>query len=414
MSGPHGAPAATPEGGGAPAAGSADRRRGSRRHPRQTRANTSPSTPTSTSTSGGRDPPPPRPHAATPVPLRWNARARLARQAVGHSSEDGRTRQTGRGSPDAADHPQSGARRPARDAPARRLRGLRHQRRGRARHRRLPLHAVHPGRGAAALRAGAAQQAVRCRWPTTRSRAAVFTTTITSQAKARNVRTALIGGLYNDLAPLADDVRRRERAAARPRAARATPNEILKLTTLGGTTPKFVPWMQATYILAVNKQALQWLPAGADVRELTYDQYLAWARAAQAASGPPGLRDPRGPEGPLLPLHPGLPAAQLHRRAGDDVPRRRRRGRVDVHGAALGGHRTRVHQLRVHAGAAGPRRGAGGVGPRRAAHRRHEGQARRLADGARPARAERAAATCSSSRAWRCRRAASSGPPPSR
>ena len=55
--------------------------------------------------------------------------------------------------------------------------------------------------------------------------------------------------------------------------------------------------MQATYIVAVNKQALQWLPAGADVRELTYDQYLAWARAAQAAAGRPVFGIPAGPKG---------------------------------------------------------------------------------------------------------------------
>ena len=95
----------------------------------------------------------------------------------------------------------------------------------------------------------------------------VFTTTIKSQAQARNVRTALIGGLYNDLAPLADafdDVG----GLLGQLSGAGYPEKILKLTTLGGRTPKFVPWMQATYIVAVNKQALQWLPHGADVREL--------------------------------------------------------------------------------------------------------------------------------------------------
>ncbi len=124
----------------------------------------------------------------------------------------------------------------------------------------------------------------------------VFTTTIKSQAQARNVRTALIGGLYNDLAPLADafdDVG----GILGQLSDAGYPDEILKLTTLGGSTPKFVPWMQATYIVAVNKQALQWLPAGADVRELTYDQYLAWARAAQAAAGRPVFGIPAGPKG---------------------------------------------------------------------------------------------------------------------
>jgi multiple sugar transport system substrate-binding protein len=124
----------------------------------------------------------------------------------------------------------------------------------------------------------------------------VFTTTIRSQAQAHNVRTALIGGLYNDLAPLADafdDVS----GLLHDLAGAGYPEQILKLTTLGGSTPKFVPWMQATYIVAVNKQALQWLPPGADVKDLTYDQYLAWARAAQAAAGRPAFGLPAGPKG---------------------------------------------------------------------------------------------------------------------
>src|SRR5689334_14703676 len=71
----------------------------------------------------------------------------------------------------------------------------------------------------------------------------VFTTTVTSQARAHNVRTALIGGLYNDLAPLAeafDDVS----GLLRDLSGSGYPEQILRLTTLGGSTPKFVPWMQ--------------------------------------------------------------------------------------------------------------------------------------------------------------------------
>ncbi len=125
---------------------------------------------------------------------------------------------------------------------------------------------------------------------------AVFTTTIRSQAQAHNVRTALIGGLYNDLAPLADafdDVS----GLLRDLAPAGFSKQILQLTTLGGPIPKFVPWMQATYIVAVNKQALRWLPPGADVKDLSYDQYLAWARAAQAGAGRPVFGIPAGPKG---------------------------------------------------------------------------------------------------------------------
>lgn len=124
----------------------------------------------------------------------------------------------------------------------------------------------------------------------------VFTTTIRSQAQAHNVRTALIGGLYGDLAPLADTLDDVGGLLGQLSGAGYS-DTLRKLTTLGGPTPKFVPWMQATYILAVNKQALQWLPAGADVRELTYDQFLAWARAGQAATGRPVFGLPAGPSG---------------------------------------------------------------------------------------------------------------------
>src|SRR6266508_13926 len=41
----------------------------------------------------------------------------------------------------------------------------------------------------------------------------------------------------------------------------------------------YVPWMQATYIMAANKQALEFLPAGADVNALTWDQLAEWCQA---------------------------------------------------------------------------------------------------------------------------------------
>ena len=55
-------------------------------------------------------------------------------------------------------------------------------------------------------------------------------------------------------------------------------SDMLTLGKFGGSTQLYVPWMQATYFLAANKQALQYLPAGADVQALTYDQLIAWAK----------------------------------------------------------------------------------------------------------------------------------------
>ena len=47
----------------------------------------------------------------------------------------------------------------------------------------------------------------------------------------------------------------------------------------------YVPWMQATYIMAANKKALPYLPEGADVNTLTWEQLGAWCKAIVDQTG---------------------------------------------------------------------------------------------------------------------------------
>lgn len=47
----------------------------------------------------------------------------------------------------------------------------------------------------------------------------------------------------------------------------------------------YLPWMQATYTMAAHKDALQYLPEGADVNTLTWEQLAQWAQAMQEATG---------------------------------------------------------------------------------------------------------------------------------
>lgn len=124
----------------------------------------------------------------------------------------------------------------------------------------------------------------------------VFASTVKSQAGAGQVRTSLLGGLHGELAPMADsldDVG----GLLRDLSGQGYPEEMLKLSKLGGSTSKYVPWMQATYVVAVNKKALQWLPPGVDANDLTYDGFLAWAKAAKQAAGKPVFGFPAGPKG---------------------------------------------------------------------------------------------------------------------
>lgn len=47
----------------------------------------------------------------------------------------------------------------------------------------------------------------------------------------------------------------------------------------------YIPWMQATYIMAAHKDALPYLPEGADINALTWEQLAAWAKAIYDDTG---------------------------------------------------------------------------------------------------------------------------------
>jgi multiple sugar transport system substrate-binding protein len=125
----------------------------------------------------------------------------------------------------------------------------------------------------------------------------VFNSTITSQVDAGKVQISLVGGLHGDLAPHADRLMDLDDLAG-TLTDRGFAPDVAGLGKLGGSTVKYVPWMQATYVMAVNKKALEWLPSGADPQKLTYDQVLEWATAGRAGNGgKPIFGFPAGPKG---------------------------------------------------------------------------------------------------------------------
>jgi multiple sugar transport system substrate-binding protein len=75
------------------------------------------------------------------------------------------------------------------------------------------------------------------------------------------------------------------------------PASLMDLGKLGTDKQQYVPWMQATYIMVANKQALQYLPAGADINALTYEQLHQWAKAIADRTGQRRLGFPAGPTG---------------------------------------------------------------------------------------------------------------------
>lgn len=72
---------------------------------------------------------------------------------------------------------------------------------------------------------------------------------------------------------------------------------FLELGKLGTDEQKYLPWMQANYVMAASKQALEYLPAGADLNALTYDDLIAWSKALAEGTGSPKFGFPAGPQG---------------------------------------------------------------------------------------------------------------------
>jgi multiple sugar transport system substrate-binding protein len=126
--------------------------------------------------------------------------------------------------------------------------------------------------------------------------AATFATTVTSQLKAKKVQVSLLGGLHGDLATFTDQLADLDGLMGELSTARF-PAQLAEVAKYGGTSTKYVPWMQASYVIAVNKKSLAWLPSGVDVHNLTYDGLLDWMTAAKKAAGRPVFGLPAGPMG---------------------------------------------------------------------------------------------------------------------
>jgi len=80
-------------------------------------------------------------------------------------------------------------------------------------------------------------------------------------------------------------------------AGRGIPEPLMTLGKLGTAHQLYIPWMQASYIMVANKEALPYLPSGADINTLSYDQFAAWAGAVQEQTGKRLLGFPAGPHG---------------------------------------------------------------------------------------------------------------------
>ena len=122
----------------------------------------------------------------------------------------------------------------------------------------------------------------------------------------------LVGAVHGTFPPIADAMTNMTDVVDDLSADREF-NQAYLETGLLGTEDYlyYVPWMQATYIMAARNEALEFLPAGADINALTWEQFAEWCQALLDETGGPKCGVPhaglfhRFLQGFLWPSHTG-------------------------------------------------------------------------------------------------------------
>jgi len=127
-----------------------------------------------------------------------------------------------------------------------------------------------------------------------------FAVRMKAETQAGKRTASVVGALHGELQPhVPADLQPVDDVAAKL-TDRVIPASLMDLGKLGTGQQQYIPWMQATYVMVANKQALQYLPAGADVNSLTYTQLQQWGKNIVDKTGQRRLGFPAGPTG-LLP-----------------------------------------------------------------------------------------------------------------
>lgn len=123
-----------------------------------------------------------------------------------------------------------------------------------------------------------------------------FTTRLKAEAEAGQGSVDLVGALHGDLPPVLDGLDSVDDVMAKLDDRGFVPT-FVELGKLGTDHQVYVPWIQASYIMAASKQALEYLPDGADLNSLTYAQLAEWGKNITEATGERRLGFPAGPKG---------------------------------------------------------------------------------------------------------------------
>ncbi|GAB3481862.1 extracellular solute-binding protein [Marinomonas epiphytica] len=123
-----------------------------------------------------------------------------------------------------------------------------------------------------------------------------FFSRIQAETRANSISLGVLGALHGQFPQIKDSLDSIDDVLADvPEiAANKTMSQLGELST---GEQKYIPWMQATYIMAANKKALPYLPEGADINALSYDELAQWAATLKAETGSAKLGFPAGDKG---------------------------------------------------------------------------------------------------------------------
>ena len=140
----------------------------------------------------------------------------------------------------------------------------------------------------------------------------LYTLRIHAESLAGIGTISVIGGTHGDFASFADTLIDLSDFADKLKSATKINPRLLELGHLGTAEQKYIPWMQAGYVMVANRQALQYLPDGANLNTITFDQLrelgdgdarsLRWTKDRFAG----------GSQRALAPLLPRLSVSFLH------------------------------------------------------------------------------------------------------
>ena len=120
---------------------------------------------------------------------------------------------------------------------------------------------------------------------------AEFVSRVEAEYEAGKGEIAVLCGLHGDFVSVLDALA--DLSEVSPGGTIS--DTLMKLGQMGGKQA-YIPLMQATYLMVVNKKALEYLPEGADIWALTYDELLQWAKNIYEATGMQKLGIPAGPK----------------------------------------------------------------------------------------------------------------------